>query len=396
MDLIFNANLSHSFYYAADAIASPVVFERRLKAAFPEARKYTLGAAVTSEYQEDMQTVERFLKGGSQTYEVTRFFLPTLCPEPAECGFTGVCLMASYFVETGVFGLSMHYSVQDVTADTLIGLRQSGTGRKYRFPTGDGSFSALAERVCRALGLPTQRSEEAYLCEITRFGDVTDMRKIGAEYAKLLYGLITGDEGYEFVPHVMVEERLGCNWGSRDFMRIFAIGQGFLFLNLLEGERHDAYLERQTQYGTDIYGAPDPYFFLGSCPLSVNHGIWFSVEFVMMLKTLVNGVLAFQAKMDKSRRLSYYRRIRMTHEFRRKIIMVLEKVEHTAIHEIGNLSSVLMESQNIAPVVDQVKYLLELLEADLSLTYSERNNLLVTVLTVIGLLFAAAQIVMTL
>ena len=40
----------------------------------------------------------------------------------------------------------------------------------------------------------------------------------------------------------------------------------------------------------------------------------------------------------------------------------------------------------------QVKYLLELLEGDPSLIYSEHNNTLVTILTVLGLLLALWQI----
>ncbi len=76
--------------------------------------------------------------------------------------------------------------------------------------------------------------------------------------------------------------------------------------------------------------------------------------------------------------------------------MVLEKVEKTEISEIGQLSAMLLESQHIALIVDQVKYLLELLEGDLSLIYSEHNNLLVTVLTVLGLLLAVWQVILAL
>ena len=72
----------------------------------------------------------------------------------------------------------------------------------------------------------------------------------------------------------------------------------------------------------------------------------------------------------------------------------MEKVEQTEIAEIGELSSILLTSQHIVPIVEQVKYLLELLEGDLTLIYSERNNLLVTILTVLGLALAAWQIVL--
>jgi hypothetical protein len=76
--------------------------------------------------------------------------------------------------------------------------------------------------------------------------------------------------------------------------------------------------------------------------------------------------------------------------------MVLEKVEQTQIAEIGELSSILLASQHIIPIVEQVKYLLELLEGDLTLIYSERNNILMTVLTVLGLLLASWQIFLAL
>ena len=90
----------------------------------------------------------------------------------------------------------------------------------------------------------------------------------------------------------------------------------------------------------------------------------------------------------------YYTAAHQTRELRHKIIKVLEKVEQTQIAEIGELSTVMLDNQHIVPIVEQVKYLLELLEGDLTLIYSERNNALVTVLTVLGLLLAVWQVVL--
>jgi len=130
--------------------------------------------------------------------------------------------------------------------------------------------------------------------------------------------------------------------------------------------------------------------------LTVNHGILFSVEFAMIMRALINEVMTYQTEHKKKKFISYYKRIKETRDLRRKIIMVLEKVEQTEIAEIGELSSVLLTSQHIIPIVEQVKYLLELLEGDLSLIYSEHNNLLVTILTVLGLLLAVWQVVLAL
>ena len=70
------------------------------------------------------------------------------------------------------------------------------------------------------------------------------------------------------------------------------------------------------------------------------------------------------------------------------------KADNIEISEMGALERVLQESQRIDPLVDKVKYMLELLESDLNLLYSERSNSLITLLTIVGLLFALIQIIL--
>ncbi|MBQ6841783.1 MAG: hypothetical protein IJO80_01040 [Firmicutes bacterium] len=391
-----NANISHAYYYNAAAISDLGALSDKLRDACPQLLPYSLRGAAPLPAMRDMQVVEDFLHGGGQTYQVHRWFLPELTPDFAAAGLRDWCAMLAYFPETSIIAISFHYTLENTTTDNLIALRQSGDGRTYRFPGGEGSCKSKAAELAAALGLPYEPLEGSYLAEITRFGDYTDIEAIHREQLQRLYGFISGDEGYDFVPAELAEERLSSYWSSRDFIRIYASGKAFIFLNLIDSPAHQAYLQRQHQFGTATYGGVNPYFLLRSCPLTVNHGILFSVEFVMMLKALINDVLAFQSEYSNNRNQSYYKRIRETREFRRKIIMVLEKVESTAIAEIGQLSNMLLDSQNISPIIDQVKYLLELLEADLSLIYSERNNMLVTALTLIGLLFAAWQIILAL
>ncbi len=389
---VFNANISHSFFYTTP-YSSVEDYIALVKKNWPDALGYALNEKQEHPYLVDMQTAERFLKGGSQTYAVKRFFLTELDIDLERSGLHGWCVMLTYFEESNMASLSFHYSVKDRTTDQLIAIKQSGVAKKLYFKDGEFSCNDLASIIASKLNLSTVPSEKSYLCEITKFGDYTDLDEIEEKESNRMYGFLTGDEGYAFVPKELVKERLSAFWGSRNFMRIYAGGKSFLFLNLLDSPKRSDYLDRQTQFGGDIYGGADPYFFMGECPLTVNHGILFSVEFVMMLKGLINEVLIFQTEFSK-KTFSYYKRIRMTREFRRKIILVLEKVERTEIAEIGELSAILLESQHISPIVDQVKYLLELLEGDLSLIYSEHNNTLVTVLTVLGLLLAAWQILL--
>lgn len=386
-----NANISHAFYYTCAPYEKPGRFEEAVKKAFGKAQHYTMFTETEDPYIKDMQTAEKFLHGGGQTYKVSRFFLQDFCPKLQESGFFGWCVMLSFFEESNIISVSFHYALRDIHPDKIIALRQSGAYVEYEFTDGKYSCAALVERISGALGLSRQ-VESSFLCEITKFGNYTDIAEIEKNEANLLYGFLSGDEGYAFVPENLVRERLASTWGSRDFIKIYASRKAFLFLNMLNSPRHKDYMERQEAFGTATYGACDPYFYMGECPLTVNHGILFSTEFVMMLKALINEVLAFQAEHSKKKFTSYYRRIRSTRELRRKIIKVLEKVEITEISEIGELSAMLLVSQHIAPIVDQVKYLLELLEADLTLIYSERNNALVTLLTALGLLLALWQV----
>ncbi len=389
-----NINVSHSFYYSGKFNAGEA-FISRVKKAFNAVTVYDENKVFDNPYITDMQTVQRFLHGGGQTYQTHRVFLDAICPDLKGAGMSGFCAMISYFEESNIIALSFHYGIKGISSDQVIGIRQSRVNREYDFNGEMISCSALADKLANLLGI-APHIESSYLCEVTKFGDLKNLQEIEEKESKLLYGLMTGDEGYEFVPEELARERLSNNWGSRDFMRIYASRQSFLFINLLKTPRQQAYLDRQTQFGTDIYKGLNPYFYMEDCPLTVNHGILFSVEFTMIMRALINEVLAFQTEYKNKKFISYYKRIRETRELRRKIIMVLEKVEQTQIAEIGELSSVLLTSQHIVPIVEQVKYLLELLEGDLTMIYSEQNNLLVTILTVLGLLLAAWQVILAL
>ena len=386
-----NANISHTFYYTSASHKNNASFEKAAVKAFPGAVHYDVSEKTDDPYIKDMQTVERFLHGGGQAYRVVRFFLNDFCPDFKESGFSGWCVVLSFFEEFGIMSVSFHYSLRDTSTDKLIALRQFGANKKYKFTHDSCSCSDLAEKVSLSLGF-SKRVESSFLCEITKFGDYTDISEIEKNEACRLYGILSGDEGYAFVPEHILRERLANSWGSRDFIRLYASRQTFLFINMLNCPRHDDYLKREEEFGARTYGACDPYFYIGECPLTVNHGILFSVEFVMILKVMVTGVLAFQTEHRKKKFSSYYRKISETRELRRKIIKVLEKVEHIEISEIGELSAMLLVSQHIAPTVEHVKYLLELLEADLTLTYSEINNFMIMLLTVIGVLLAMWEV----
>ena len=353
----FNANISHSYFFQAKSGGTDA-FIKKVRASFPNAILYLQNGENDHPYLKDMQIAENFLHGGGQTYDVVRFLLPSFLPDLEKNRLSGWCIMLTYFEETSISGISFHYAVENRTTDEIIAYRQSGDQKKLSFDEGEFSCDELVGKIAASLGMRMPALERSYLCEITKFGDKTTMKEIEETELGRVYAFISGDEGYEFIPQMHLEDQLKIFWESRDFIRIYADGKAFLFLNMIGSPSYERYFDRQTQFGTQIYGGANPYFFLGSCPLTVNHGMYFSIEFVMMLKALINDVLQFQSEFRNTKKISYYKRIRMTREFRRKIVMVLEKVDRVGIASIGKLSAILMESQHIGPIVDQVKYLL--------------------------------------
>ncbi|MBQ1375169.1 MAG: hypothetical protein IIY69_02695 [Clostridia bacterium] len=379
-----SGNISHAYYFISLRWESKKSFTDSIKARFPSAVVYDR----TAQYKDaphiaDLQTAERFLHGGGQTYDAARVFLPDMG-----------CTMLVFIPDSRVLCVSHHYSFKDKTSDELIALRQSGQFKPLSFPSFPScSFDELSGRLCGELGVEFKPVCKSFLLEITHMSPHYDTAdELESAEMPLLYGLLSGDEGYAFVPQSVKLGGLAHTWGSRSYMRLYAYDEAFLFINLLDSRERSRYLMRQDEFGGKIYGGVDDYFKMGSCPLTVNHGILFSVEFVMALKALINGVSAYR---NRSRQhTSFYRRIKEAGDYRRRVLSVLQKAEGVEISEIGALGKVIQDSQRISPLVEKVKYMLELLEADLNLMYSERNNILITFLTVLGLLLAFMQVIL--
>lgn len=146
----FDANITHSFYFSSTVLKTESAFISAVKAKYPFAVEYNYDASYTQPHIRDLQTVQRFLHGGAQTYRVKRFFLDELHPALEKVGFTGWCIMLSYYPETDVISISFHYGIADVTADHLIVLRQSGANKVYPFPQEEISCSDLAQKFAEA------------------------------------------------------------------------------------------------------------------------------------------------------------------------------------------------------------------------------------------------------
>jgi hypothetical protein len=140
----------------------------------------------------------------------------------------------------------------------------------------------------------------------------------------------------------------------------------------------------------------NPYFAMNAAIAGVNHGIIFSVELVMAIKTIAHRILEFQASFQKSRTGNFKNDIRRTKDYRRELISTLNRVENIDMTELGELEKVILTSQQITPIIDKIKYLLELLESELDLMYQTRTNTIANIIAVLGLILTLGSLALSL
>ena len=141
------------------------------------------------------------------------------------------------------------------------------------------------------------------------------------------------------------------------------------------------------------YNSINDYFSLKSNLAGLNHGILFSVETVMAIKTITNDILDKQTILKTKKVGNFKVAIKRTQTYRRDLMLTLNKLEDYGMASLGELENLIIRSQHIEPIIDKIKYLLELLESELTLMYSERTNILVNILTIFGLMFTIIQTV---
>ncbi|MBO5428346.1 MAG: hypothetical protein J6A10_00055, partial [Peptococcaceae bacterium] len=172
-------------------------------------------------------------------------------------------------------------------------------------------------------------------------------------------------------------------------------GSNFLLLNLVDSSDARKYRANQTSFGGTYYGGMNPYFALNPAIAGVTHGIIFSVELVMAIKTIAHSILEFQASFQKSRTGNFRDDIRRTKDYRRELISTLNRVENIDMTELGELEKVILTSQQITPIIDKIKYLLELLESELDLMYQTRTNTIANIIAVLGLVLTVGSLILT-
>ena len=343
----------------------------------------------------DFKIVQEFLHGGGLPFQCWRLLL---CNEPVTMEKAAVHqlqVMFTAFPEINIGKMTFNLQFQDAGTSQMVYLHHcNGNGAKITFKDGTAlSISEMYQQVLKEMNFYGKHGQLAHLIEINRFGDLEDVAVIMQQEKKRMYGIISGDEGWNHIPEELADARIQPDWSSRDFVEFITFGSNFLLLNLIDSPAAKRYRENQVAFGGTYYGGMNPYFALNPEVAGVNHGIIYAVELVMAMKTIAHRILEFQASFQKNRTGNFGEDIRQTKDYRRELISTLNRVENIDMTELGELEKVILNSQQISPIIEKIKYLLELLESELDLMYQTRTNAFVNLLTILGLIVAIVSAV---
>ena len=110
------------------------------------------------------------------------------------------------------------------------------------------------QQILQKLRFSGAHGQLAHLIEINRFGAMDDVAVIMQQEKKRMYGIISGDEGWNHIPEALAETRIQSAWSSRDFVEFITFGSNFLLLNLLHSPAAQQYRENQLRFGSSYYG----------------------------------------------------------------------------------------------------------------------------------------------
>lgn len=345
----------------------------------------------------DIRTAQNFLHGGGLPFRAERLLIRDFSIHDDVIPIIDSHVMAVAYPEMGSVSVMVNLCIKDIDTESLVFMRHmQGNGKKLTITAPDGStrsmtISEITNEVISHMCVTLGGHQGGYLLELNNFCGYEHISDILESEPNRLYGIMTGDEGWEYLAKDLAEERVASRWSSRSFVSMIAFGNAFLLLNLFGSPEYTDYLTHQKRFFTEYYQAENPYFTLRAPIAGVNHGIFFAAEVGLLIKTFSQNVLDRQDSWIKGK-LSFSTKISEMKDIRKDLIMAIGQVEDLGISEIGELQSLVMQSLKIHPVIDRLKNLLDILESGLELHYSTHTNFFVNLLAIIGLLFSLIEL----
>lgn len=346
---------------------------------------------------EDFATAQGFLYGAGLHFPAKRYVIDGLNVRREGLPITDSHAILCFYPGSFACQVTVSITLDPTPVRNCVFLHQIQCARGVPFDVNGEQISIpdLNDRILQQYGIRSAvTSSSAFLIEVNTFGNRTDSSDITDREARCFYGMLTGDEGWSHVPAELARARMDSSWTSRDFVKLIVFANNYVLLNFNRDKTHDHYMQVEHGFADHYWGGLNPYFTMDADTAGVNHGVYFSVETGMIIKTTTDRLLNSRPDLTKKNGLFIRDEIMRNKKFRADMIRTLNKVEMVNISELGELDTLVVQSLGATQRVESIRYLLELLESDLDLMYQTSTNRFVNLLTILGLLFALLQVVL--
>lgn len=208
-------------------------------------------------------------------------------------------------------------------------------------------------------------------------------KKWAFENVNPLYGLLAGDEGYDYVPNNVVVDKIGKGWTTRSFFYIIAYGNHVLSVNFKKcTERGRLYQNFQKELLDKIKDNSSRihFFTCQPCFPGLDTGVYKCIE----KNIIIYFENAYIAKLDAISQLGFNKK-------RHKILEFIHK-SNVSMTEINDLFSLISRESGTAQAIETIRYKTELQSQTKSLTNQSNNNRWIVSLTVFTIILGILAI----
>lgn len=206
-------------------------------------------------------------------------------------------------------------------------------------------------------------------------------------YPKEIYGCVVSDEGWRFVPEELAKEKLLSRWGSRVFFRAIPHGTGIVVLNFRESEFRKDYVESQITVREKYGQMTEGYFTYDYKIGGLDHGL------LQLLEALLIQRFSLELLISKIQRPP--RKLKDVSSLRAFIARSIEGLRFIRIPEMGVFGRMLSEAMGLDSIYDYLEKRISEMQQALTLSYTQRINKLIIVLTVTTVILAVISLILT-
>lgn len=313
-------------------------------------------------------------------------------------------VLVSIVPDIRLMGVGVGFKLAEVSVDEMIFLQRaikwdtSGRERAIKIigVTPDLGQSVLDRLASKVLGPTVDEGPSEYgtVFEIRGLADGCSAKTWVDRNVKPLYGIITGDEGWSWVPSETAKERLKLRWSTRNFVTSVVLDRTLLQVSC----KPDSYSTELEAVFTDYGYTLPPHLGIGSEVPGLEHGGLFSMERVMArsltIKELEEAAAEFSFSTDPGGVTGFLRSVfssnRAATSLHFQLADGLARIEEAPWWELNRFDRILRKGFQIERRIERLKWWLGLADAAAQLRYQARMNNLVILLTFV---IATVQIV---